>query len=445
MTPLRLAREAAGYKTRPAAVAAFIRLAGHRRVKLTATRESITRMMRGWENGDHEAKEPYLGLLCQLYGRSSAELGLSEGSAQARSDIGLIYSPSLDEAVATISSLAMLDGQRHPGVVSWSFSEHAANAACLDWVFGYPKWDLVSGRNQVTAHDVAEVVATTVIFDCMDRQRAGEHIRRLAVTYLRDNVLPRLRSSYDDHVGADLFHAAAVLCELIGYMAYDEEKHSLAQRYFIQALRLARSAGDTAYGAFVLNTMSHQAIYLRRPKEALRLAQASRQTYQGIVPVVSAEAAMLEARACAELGDTLGCGRAISAAEASFAAHDSAEFPPWASHWSETLFNAFAGDCWLNLGDARHARPHLVGAWEGSQTQARRKVFAAGQLAKVALLERKVEEACYYALIATESVNDAWSRRSRQVVSTLRTDLSTHNASAMVRVFVDRADHVLAG
>lgn len=449
MTPLRVAREAAGYRSRPAAVADLMRLAKHRKVALVATRESLTRTMRGWENGEHEVKEPYLRLLCELYGKSADQLGLSAAPTQARSDIGLIYSPSLTDAVQTIRDLATFDLQKHPGVVAGAFSEQAVSAACLDWLFGYPKWDIEGGAGKVATQDVAEIVATTEMLDSMDRQRGGDHARNLAVTYLRDNVAPRLNGSYSDNVRSDLFHAAAVLCEVIGYMAYDAEKHSLAQRYFIQALRLAKAAGDTGYGAYVLNTLSHQAMYLERPLEALRLAQAAAQTYRdGSVPVVSTESAVLEAKASALLGDRSGCARALSAAEKAFSAEGNLSAlpaPPWAAHWSETLLSAFAGDCWLSLGDTERARPYLWTAWEGSQSQARRKVFAAGQLAKAALRDRELDETARFALIAAESVDGLKSRRSLQVVSDLRKALAGHRGSAAVRTFHDRANHLLAG
>jgi hypothetical protein len=403
-------------------------------------------MMRGWENGDHEVKEPYLGLLCVLYQKSADELGLSATPAQARSDIGLIYSSSLAEALQTITDLAKFDGQQHPGVISGPFSEAAINAACLDWLFGHPSWDLGKSSHRVTARHVDEVIATTQMFDAMDRQRGGEHARNLAVKYLFDNVVPALRGKSDSIVKIDLFRAGSILCELIGYMAYDGGRHSLAERYFIQALRLAKEAGDAAYGAFVLNTLSHQAMFLGRPQSALRLAQAARQTYHGsVAPVVTTESAMLEAQASASLGDTSNAAIALADAERAFNRQGSDMTPTWASHWSDTLFNSFAGDCWLTLGEAKRARPHLVAAWSGSQQQSRRRVFAAGQMAKVALLDHDIEQAANYASIAVEAVDGTRSRRSLHVVSELRRELKPHDNVDAVRIFADRMHHLMAG
>ncbi|MGC5022192.1 hypothetical protein [Micromonospora sp. DT47] len=48
-------------------------------------------------------------------------------------------------------------------------------------------------------------------------------------------------------------------------MAYDDGEHGLAQRYLIQALRLAQASNSTALGAYVLAGMSDQANLLGHP------------------------------------------------------------------------------------------------------------------------------------------------------------------------------------
>jgi hypothetical protein len=46
---------------------------------------------------------------------------------------------------------------------------------------------------------------------------------------------------------------------LIGWMAYDDGEHALAQRYLIQALRLAHETSSPELGAHVLAGLSDQA------------------------------------------------------------------------------------------------------------------------------------------------------------------------------------------
>ena len=57
--------------------------------------------------------------------------------------------------------------------------------------------------------------------------------------------------------------------------------HGLAQRYFVQALRLAQAAGDRGYGSYVLVTMSRQAVYLGHGREAVQLARVAQRVRAG--------------------------------------------------------------------------------------------------------------------------------------------------------------------
>ncbi|GIH15507.1 hypothetical protein [Rugosimonospora africana] len=46
-------------------------------------------------------------------------------------------------------------------------------------------------------------------------------------------------------------------------MSYDVGDHGMAQRHFIQSLRLAKAADLASFGAHILANMSSQAVYLR--------------------------------------------------------------------------------------------------------------------------------------------------------------------------------------
>lgn len=83
-------------------------------------------------------------------------------------------------------------------------------------------------------------------------------------------------------MGRELFAAVARLTELAGYMAVDTGQPGLAQRYYIQALRLAQAAGDRAYGGYVLAaSMSHLAAQLGNPREIAQLARAAQEGARG--------------------------------------------------------------------------------------------------------------------------------------------------------------------
>ena len=60
---------------------------------------------------------------------------------------------------------------------------------------------------------------------------------------------PSWKSSYSEKTGKALLGAVAQLADLAAGTAMDVGRHALAQRYFIQALDLAMSAGDRLYAA----------------------------------------------------------------------------------------------------------------------------------------------------------------------------------------------------
>jgi hypothetical protein len=228
-------------------------------------------------------------------------------------------------------------------------------------------------------------------------------------------------------------------------MAYDAQFHRRAQHYFIQALRFAQEAGNQAYGSFVLGTMSHQALYLDRPDQALTLAQAAERSAPAhSLAVVSTEAAMLEATASAALGDVSGSTQALRRAEASYERHTvTAETPYWMTHWDEAVFASFASSAWLDLAERKAAQPYLQILWNGAGQQVRRRVFAAGQLARAALLEHDVEQSAHYGNMAAEAAAATGSKRSHRIVRDLLVSLDGHQELQPVRELTDTVTALL--
>ena len=119
-------------------------------------------------------------------------------------------------------------------------------------------------------------------------------------------------------MGRELFAAVARLTELAGYMAVDTGQPGLAQRYYIQSLRLAQAAGDRAYGGYVLAaSMSHLAASLGNPREIAQFARAAQEGARGqVTPPREAMFHAAEARGHALLGDARSCQSARAGADA---------------------------------------------------------------------------------------------------------------------------------
>lgn len=85
-----------------------------------------------------------------------------------------------------------------------------------------------------------------------------------------------------------MFAAASECTYLAGWMAADDMCSALAQRYYIQAIRLADEAGDPLARARVLRGLSLQALELGHASEALAVADAALDAIRGGCPAVGA-------------------------------------------------------------------------------------------------------------------------------------------------------------
>ena len=85
----------------------------------------------------------------------------------------------------------------------------------------------------------------------------------------------------------------------------------LAQRYLVQALTMARFAGDEGLGGEILAAMSHQAAYVAQPEHAIDMALAAQLAGRRAgLPVLETESIVMEAHGHALRSDAGSCSRA---------------------------------------------------------------------------------------------------------------------------------------
>ncbi|MFB9434042.1 sporulation protein, partial [Streptoalloteichus tenebrarius] len=136
------------------------------------------------------------------------------------------------------------------------------------------------------------------------------------VVCLRDRVAPLLHGRYTDAVGRRLFTAAAHLSRLAGWTAFDRGHHAAAQRHYVQALRLARAAGDVAFGGYTLACAALQATLRGWHDHAIDMCQGAYERAKHQAPArVLAFTALIEARAHARAGDRRAAAHALSTSE----------------------------------------------------------------------------------------------------------------------------------
>ncbi|AXK35102.1 MFS transporter [Streptomyces armeniacus] len=175
---------------------------------------------------------------------------------------------------------------------------------------------------------------------------------------LRVDAAPLLLGSYSDEVGRALFGATSELTRLAGWMAFDTGQQEAAQRYYIQALRLARAAADVPLGGYVLASMSLQATYRGFADEGVDLAQAAIERNRGLATARTMSFfRLVEARAQAKAGDSHACGAALSSAEGWLErAREGDQDPSWLDFYSYDRLAADAAECYRDLKAPRQVR-----------------------------------------------------------------------------------------
>ncbi|MFG3528025.1 regulator [Streptomyces sp. NPDC047917] len=294
---------------------------------------------------------------------------------------------------------------------------------------------------RVSGGDVAALRSVGELFRTLDNAYGGGHARQALVRYLEHETEPMLRGTYGEATGRRLFSAAADLTRLAGWTSYDIAAHGLAQRYFVQALRLAQAAGDRAYGSYVLITMSRQAVYLGHGREAVQLARVAQQGIgSSAPPVVQALLHAVEARGHGVLGEARPCTTSLARAEHALEiARPGDEVPHWARYFDEAQLADEFGHCHRDLQQYRAAAQHAERSLQlRSPAYARSRLFCRVVLASARLGLGELDQACALGAEAAQQAAEMRSVRAAEYVRDFERRLEPYRDAAAVRGYRDR-------
>jgi tetratricopeptide (TPR) repeat protein len=419
-----------------------------RAVSRHASRDLNHTYVRRWLNGMVPREEKVRRAIAQALGeRIGRPVGLDEigfgKSKNVPADLGLSYPDKASDGIAAVTDLWQADLAGVPALLTAPANVGAWNDASLSWLVS-SQHDAAhsTGSRRVGPADIAGIRSTTDMFDHLDGQHGGGHARSSLIQFLRTDVAALLHGTYSDETGRELYKAAAQATLLGAWMSYDAGLHGLAQRYFIQALRLAESTGDRLLGASILDAMSHQATFLGRYREAANLARAAR---LGTTTAGSASAAAhfyaMEARALARLGDATGCDEAMSGAVREFERRNVDTDPAeWFGYFNDAELAAELGHCNRDLGRAINASTYATQSLGPTPSgYVRSDFFATMVLADSYLEQGELEEACRVALSALEIGEQLKSARCGAYVGEFRERLTRVGNAVPVREFVEQA------
>ncbi|MGW0122497.1 regulator [Streptomyces sp. NPDC003327] len=294
---------------------------------------------------------------------------------------------------------------------------------------------------RVSSGDVAALRSVAELFRTLDHAYGGGHARQALVRYLEHEAEPMLRGTYGESVGRRLFAAAADLTRLAGWTSYDIAAHGLAQRYFVQALRLAQAAGDRAYGSYVLLTMSCQAVYLGHGREAVQLARVAQQGVgPAAPPVVQAMLHAVEARGHAVLGEARVCSASLVRAERALeAARPGDDVPHWARTFDEAQLADELGHCHRDLQQYRPAAQHAERALQlRAPGYVRSRLFCRVVLATARLALGELDQACALGAEAAQQASEMRSARALEYVRDFERRLEPYRDAPAARTYRDR-------
>jgi hypothetical protein len=400
--------------------------------------------VRRWMSGERPQR-PVPGIIAAVISEALGRLVLPEDCGLPDDEARTLEFPlAWTTGITTVGQLYPADGERRRDVLG-GYSTAAYPSATVRWLTQPPASGPVHrGRIRVGQPEISAIRQMTRAFRDLDNRVGGGRIRSTVVQYLDASVAPLLRGSYTEEVGRDLFSAAAELTKAVGWMAYDCEEHGLAQRYLIQALRMAQTSGDDGLCAEILAAMGHQATYIGRSAEAVDLARAAQSAaHRAGHPALAAECHLIEAHGHAGLSDPRATSRSLRAGVKAFEADDPSP-PEWLAYFDNAYLAAKVAHCFLALGNDAQTAVYAEQSLKMNTDYVRGRTFNLLMLATAHAADEP-EEAVRVGGVALDLVEGLQSQRALSYLRRLRHRLRPHEKLPEVEEFTARAREVMPG
>ncbi|MFE1070374.1 sporulation protein [Streptomyces sp. NPDC058783] len=226
-----------------------------------------------------------------------------------------------------------------------------------------------SGRITVDRTHIQELREAADSARLWDSRFGGATWKSRSLTaYLYERVTPLLDGRYTEQDGRDLFSVTAEMARLAGWTAFDAGQHQVAQRHFVQALRLAKAGSDVHLGSYVLSTMAMQALMRGFTSQAIDMAQGAYERVPTADPRVLGFAKLIEARAHARQRDARAAASCLATAERlqERGAAEGVGERPWIEFFSRQRIVTDATEIFRDLGHPRATFSwHALGSMPG--------------------------------------------------------------------------------
>ncbi|MDV9202502.1 transcriptional regulator, partial [Streptomyces sp. Wh19] len=345
-----------------AGLAAHINRAGRPRgLRLRYEHTAVARWLKG-----QRPRGQVPDLICEVLGtRLSRPVSLDDIGMAAPGTGSPVPGSSLTGFVERATALWRSDEAQRPHALAPA-AVTGTTAVMPVWEWENPPEDTDVSRDGVTRvsmADIATLRAARTHYELMYRRAGGIATRSRIVGFLNAETAPLLRGGYSDAMGRRLYRAAGGLVAVAGICAYDSDAHGLAQRYFHQALRLAKASGDRGLGGYVIALLVNQSLLLADYRQSVAFAQAALRAATGhISPALAADLYAMQAKAYARLGDASGARECIRRAESEAGRILPGREPDETGYVQPGLVDVQVAEALLGIGDLPGAREHAAKA-----------------------------------------------------------------------------------
>ncbi|GGU03120.1 transcriptional regulator [Streptomyces violascens] len=291
------------------------------------------------------------------------------------------------------------------------------------WEWENPPEDTDVSRNGQTAvgeSDIEMLRSAREHYELMYRKAGGIATRSRIVGFLNAETAPLLRGGYTDATGRQLHRATGGLVAIAGICAYDSNAQGLAQRYFHQALRLAKASGDRGLGAYVIALLVNQSLFMRDYRQSVAFAEAALRAAGGrLSPALAADLHAMQAKAYAHLGDGQSALSSIMSAESAAGRIRPGQEPAETGYVQPGLVNVQVAEALLSLGDLTAAREQAALAAD-EPCHDRGRVHRLAMLAQIELRQGDADRAVATAVEMAERARGMESQRLRDRLRMVR-------------------------
>lgn len=375
-------------------------------------------------------------LICEVLGnRLRRALSLDDIGMAALGGHPTVPSSSLTGFVERATALWRSDEQQRPHVVA-APAVTGTTAVMPVWEWENPPEDTDvsrTGPQRVGPADIATLRAARAHYELMYRRAGGIATRSRIVGFLNAETAPLLRGGYSDAMGRQLHRATGGLVAVAGICAYDSDAHGLAQRYFHQALRLAKASGDRGLGGYVIALLVNQSLFLADFRQSVAFAEAAlRAAGRDITPALAADLHAMQAKAYAHLGDVPSALRCIRRAESEAERIRPGQEPDETGYVQPGLVNVQVAEALLRLGDLPAAREHAAAAVR-TPAHDRGRVHRLAMLTTIELRQGEADRAAAWAAEMADRARGMESQRLRDRLRTVREHLVASGSAEAAR------------